>query len=150
MVQKLVCVSCFSEPYAARMFCGPIVSSDNAARSCLGCEGCQSTCSWAQWRLSVLVFDIFRHSLDFKFGFPVFRKHSHQENEGLVSQEILCVADAAQCLVELAGPIRIDLDLFLELGCFSPWDRVADIGRTISSISLLQRMKWTICCALDS
>ena len=32
-IQKLACITCPSEPSAARMFCGPMVPSDTAARS---------------------------------------------------------------------------------------------------------------------
>ena len=44
---------------------------------------------------------IWKYKCGFKSGFPILRKHRHQENEGHAAQETRCVADAAQCLIEL-------------------------------------------------
>ena len=109
---------------------------------CLGCEvvnppvlGYNGAFLFSFLICSVIVW---KHKCDLKSG---FWKHSHQENEGLVSQEILCMADAAQCLVELAGSVRTDLDLFLERALLSLGSCRRHWENNLLNLSTLQRMK---------
>ena len=111
---------------------------------CLGCEVVDApvlgyNCAFPFSILMCFII-IWKYKCDFISGFPIFRKHSHQENEGLVAQEIPCVADAAQCLVELAGSVRIDPDVSLELSGAFFLDHVAGIGENNRLNSTLQRM----------
>ena len=107
------------------------IKSESVVR-CLGCEVVNPPVLGYN---GTFLFSFLMHKCDFKPGFP----------------EILRMADAAQCLVEFAGPSKLTYISFLSsrvLLSLGSCRRHRE--NNLLNLSALQRMKWTICCALDS
>ena len=62
------------------------------------------------------------HKCYLKAGFPIIRKHRHQENAWFISQEVLRKSDGGQCFEEFAASVEVEFNPLLD-GSFAlfPW-----------------------------